>query len=786
MWYFYISSKVYNILLERLLYFLCWRAVSIHPPGSTFCFPLRSGAAGCCKWISHGYRIAKHIVIRCSRCQRITRPPFTGDVMASKRKGKELSRHTANRNEINLGQEDKISLRRKNGIWITIRNSILHFLKLDRNGKITIRTEEQKSPESHSKGSVAANILKGAAAAGLAVGGTAITQGMDVQAAEAATEMTVDTQATIATAEEAVIETGEVTAEETPAETTQSNEAVYQDTPTEVSSSEAVQASVMGQNSATPQVSETPQESETPSSQEATTDVVSNSVLEMIPGSNAQDSTSSNSQSSEAAVSAAGMEQQQESAGSYSSSASTSSSEQGLTSKTGSESAENAAESVSVGSDSISSQEHSASQEESAVTPSEAALSSNMNLTSESLSENTSAASETPSGEEEVSNSMASESASIRRHAPQRRNAAIHSVSSLDNTDNSAIAASASEAAASATRSEAADSSLSASSSQSLSVSVSESNSTAVLTSKSMSAEAVAADNTDPLEDIKKTVNSYSIYADTVNINGHMQSDLAANHLNMGNKAEIGSDNIYDKTNQKTFIGGMSKQSNTENIMPGDATNEILLSNEVYTITRGDGTTYQQPKFVYQNADGSYITSYFDSNNVEQKAPSGYIYVYQYDKTGNYTIFTMQTDACKNHNNGQNMSIRKVDYTVDIDGLLKDSNQISTNAKTHNENHPVVSMHNSGDNYTGIDATKSDNSIVYTNLDLTNKIHPWGTTDSVVSANGESQDQFSVSKGVRVNVKTDASGKASQTVVINVNYVGAVKVDYNNKETPIT
>ena len=193
MWYFYISSKVYNILLERLLYFLCWRAVSIHPPGSTFCFPLRSGAVGCCKWISHGYRIAKHIVIRCSRCQRITRPPFTGDVMASKRKGKELSRHTANRNEINLGQEDKISLRRKNGIWITIRNSILHFLKLDRNGKITIRTEEQKSPESHSKGSVAANILKGAAAAGLAVGGTAITQGMDVQAAEAATEMTVDT-----------------------------------------------------------------------------------------------------------------------------------------------------------------------------------------------------------------------------------------------------------------------------------------------------------------------------------------------------------------------------------------------------------------------------------------------------------------------------------------------------------------------------------------------------------------------------------------------------------------
>ena len=246
MWYFYISSKVYNILLERLLYFLCWRAVSIHPPGSTFCFPLRSGAAGCCKWISHGYRIAKHIVIRCSRCQRITRPPFTGDVMASKRKGKELSRHTANRNEINLGQEDKISLRRKNGIWITIRNSILHFLKLDRNGKITIRTEEQKSPESHSKGSVAANILKGAAAAGLAVGGTAITQGMDVQAAEAATEMTVDTQTTIATAEEAVIVTGEVTAVETPAETTQSNEAVYQDTPTEVSSSEAVQASVMG------------------------------------------------------------------------------------------------------------------------------------------------------------------------------------------------------------------------------------------------------------------------------------------------------------------------------------------------------------------------------------------------------------------------------------------------------------------------------------------------------------------------------------------------------------
>ena len=132
--------------------------------------------------------------------------------MASKRKRKELSRHTANRNEINLGQEDKISLRRKNGIWITIRNSILHFLKLDRNGKITIRTEEQKSPESHSKGSVAENILKGAAAAGLAVGGTAITQGMDVQAAEAATEMTVDTEATIATAEEAVIETGEVTA----------------------------------------------------------------------------------------------------------------------------------------------------------------------------------------------------------------------------------------------------------------------------------------------------------------------------------------------------------------------------------------------------------------------------------------------------------------------------------------------------------------------------------------------------------------------------------------------
>lgn len=702
-----------------------------------------------------------------------------------------MSRHTANRNEINLGQEDKIKQRRKNGIWITIRNSVLHFLKLDRSGKITVHSEEQKSPESHSKGSVAANILKGAAAAGLAVGGTAITQGMDVQAAETATEMTVDTQATIATAEEAVIETGEATAEKTPAETTQADEAMYQDTPTEVSSSEAVQASDMEQKSAAPQESETPQgsetlqESETPSSQETAENTASESVSETIPEGDAQESIFSESQGSEAASSEAGLEQQQESTESNSSSSSAASSEQGLTSETGSESAENVSESVSAGSDSVSSQDHSVSQEESAVTASEAALSSDTNLTSESLSENTPIASETPSEEEEVSNSMASESAPIRRHAPQR-NAAIQSVSSLDNTDSSAIADSASEAAASASRSEAAAASLSASSSQSLSVSASESDSTAVLTSESMSAEAVAADNTDPLEDIKRTVNSYSIYADTVNINGHMQSDLAANHLNMGNKAEIGSDNIYDKTNQKTFIGDMSKQSYTENIMPGDATNEILLSNKVYTITRSDGTTYQQPKFVYQNADGSYITSYFDSNNVEQKAPSGYIYVYQYDETGNYTIFTMQTNACKDHNNSQDMSIRKVDYTVDIDGVLKDSNQISTKAKNHNENRSVVSMHNSGDIYTGIDATKSSNSIVYTNLDLTNKMHPWGTTDSVVSANGESQDKFSESRGVRVNVKTDASGKASQTVVINVNYIGAVEVDYNNNETPIT
>ena len=132
-----------------------------------------------------------------------------------------------------------------------------------------------------------------------------------------------------------------------------------------------------------------------------------------------------------------------------------------------------------------------------------------------------------------------------------------------------------------------------------------------------------AAQKETSLDKIKEEVSSYSIYTDTIDVAGHMQSDLAANNVNCISKAEIGSDTIYDETDKQTYIGHISKRAYTENIMPGSATNKIIFSNEKYIINGKE-----QDKFVFTDKNGHYITSYTDETG-KHDAPSGYVYIFK-------------------------------------------------------------------------------------------------------------------------------------------------------------
>ncbi|SDW60594.1 hypothetical protein SAMN04487759_12530, partial [Kandleria vitulina] len=261
------------------------------------------------------------------------------------------------------------------------------------------------------------------------------------------------------------------------------------------------------------------------------------------------------------------------------------------------------------------------------------------------------------------------------------------------------------------------------------------------------------------LDKIKEEVSSYSIYANTVDINGHMQSDLAANNVNCNGKAEIGSDTIYDETDKQTYIGHLSKQYGSENIMPGTATNKIIFSNEKYIINGK-----QQDKFVFTDKNGNYITSYTDKNG-KHDAPSGYVFIFQYDKNGNREVYTLQTNAYKN-----GLTLTKGENPVNMTNITKYSNDLINNTDKVPTIKPTITE--TGDQKVTIDATTSKSKEVHVNLTFDNGY-------SVKTESGQTTYMFNQNGKVNVIVNHDKNGQATQTVVVNFKYNGSKQNEQN-------
>ncbi|WP_029072888.1 hypothetical protein, partial [Kandleria vitulina] len=280
------------------------------------------------------------------------------------------------------------------------------------------------------------------------------------------------------------------------------------------------------------------------------------------------------------------------------------------------------------------------------------------------------------------------------------------------------------------------------------------------------------------LDKINEQTSSYSIYADRVDIAGHMQSDVAANDVEFWDDNEIGADRIYDKTDQPTYIGNISILDHFNEIYPGSATNKIIFSNEKYD-TNNDGIP-DQDKFVITDSNGNYIKKIKDHCGKVYTAPDGCYYVLQYAKDGSNNVYIVH------NNDSNNLILTKGENPVDLNTMTKYSKDLMNNKDKvptiqpdlHSDLcNPRAEIDTRGINSTDVEVNLHFNDYLqtYANLHynpLTHKNECIPCQTHVYSDSNESFGYFDNSGKVFVDTKTDSTGKATQHVIINFKYDG--------------
>ena len=195
------------------------------------------------------------------------------------------------------------------------------------------------------------------------------------------------------------------------------------------------------------------------------------------------------------------------------------------------------------------------------------------------------------------------------------------------------------------------------------------------------------------LEEINRITGDYSIYTDELDLNGHMQADIAAEILNVKNANEVGSDTVYDEIDQDCYLGEIN--INEECVLDfGSAAGKIELGNEV-VYTDEDGNEHM--KYTYKDADGNYLTKYTDKNGKEYTAAGGRVLVVKTDSEGNEMVFYMQKDGGTSVDGKSDLDIsdRKEDISGNLDAIaiaamelakMKDSEGVKSDLSMSHEN----------------------------------------------------------------------------------------------------
>ena len=242
------------------------------------------------------------------------------------------------------------------------------------------------------------------------------------------------------------------------------------------------------------------------------------------------------------------------------------------------------------------------------------------------------------------------------------------------------------------------------------------------------------------LEEINDIAKDYSIYTGTLDLNGHMQGDIAAAVLNVNTMNEVGSDKVYDKTIQDCYIGEI--HINNEQILDfGDATGTVQLG-------IGDDYSYE-----YKDADGNYLTTYTDKTGKTYTADSGRVLVVKTDKDGNETVFYMQKSGGMTIDGKPDLDIEdgKQDITQGLENIAIAAQEIAKKADT--EGVTVTA----NDKLT-IDTTKSELDVTVANITMSS-----GANNETKVGDG-AKEVSNQAESVKIYVKDN------QVCIINVNY----------------
>ncbi|MBQ8598175.1 MAG: hypothetical protein IJ409_10335, partial [Lachnospiraceae bacterium] len=176
------------------------------------------------------------------------------------------------------------------------------------------------------------------------------------------------------------------------------------------------------------------------------------------------------------------------------------------------------------------------------------------------------------------------------------------------------------------------------------------------------------------LNEINAITEEYAIYTETLDVNGHMQGDIAAAVLN-ANSTEIGSDTVYDNIAQDCYIGEVNIAE--EAVLDfGSATGTVSLDNPV-VYTDADGNEYNQYKYLDEN--GEYLTSYTIGDKT-YTAAGGRILVVKTEEDGTQSVFYIQKDGGKTTESNQpavDIQEEKIDITNNLGDIAILADQLS-------------------------------------------------------------------------------------------------------------
>ncbi len=254
------------------------------------------------------------------------------------------------------------------------------------------------------------------------------------------------------------------------------------------------------------------------------------------------------------------------------------------------------------------------------------------------------------------------------------------------------------------------------------------------------------------LQIIWDTVGEYSIYGDTVTIKGDIQSDIAANKIDFTNQKSFGGDTCYDVQKQATYIGDLTQDNQL--IEPETAVSKLIFSDA--KITLADGS--QKNRFEILTEDGQYITSYIDENGNVKKAGGNCAFVFRYAEDG--TRIAYQIDM---RNSG------KIEFVYGSSPIQLD--KISDAADAISKKTADTSLNYIDNNKTEIDLSGKTSGTSVAEVQFDNK---------GVYFDGKNSSENTL-ENRKLYIKLDVQdGKVlNDTLVINVKYTGDASDEKN-------